>query len=194
MDNSKQSESAKQDAEKMDDDKQKTSSKTSSDMTKENVSACSEPSSSHSENPEVMQCACHRPKSAKSTASSSSSTSMGSKESWSIVTLAHSKAERGEVQYSEQTKKQIPIIKQLVEQQEKETAEKQARAATGEETSESNSGREPESEVSTSFAQAMDWIQSQIRRAHEEKEQKEREEYERKKERKAKKKDGNKGD
>lgn len=93
--------------------------------------------------------------------------SMGS--NWSFETLAQAKScERTPVPYSDLTKRQIELIKTLVEQQEKETEARLAREAAGvTETEGKDSGREPTSEMSTTFGQAMDLIHGQIRRAHE---------------------------
>ena len=176
MENSKEPPPTEDGTNKKEDEKPKSLPKTSSNATKEVLNSCNK-------NCAVVACAC-KDRSVSSSSSINSNSSISSQTNWSIETLAHSKyANQGNVPYSEQTKKQLDIIKQLVEQQEKETAAKQARTAAGVQTEATGeeSGREPETEVSTSFAQAMDWIQEEIRKAHEEREREEREEYERKK-------------
>ena len=138
--------------------------------------------------------------SVRSTKSTSSSSSISSKDNWSFEQLAKA-TDHEEVPYSEQTKKQIEVIKQLVEQQNRETAEKQAESAADDnhmihiETANEESVREPEKEVSTTFSQAMKQIREEIRKAHEERERQHREAHQRKKEehkRKAKKRDEHK--
>lgn len=121
--------------------------------------------------PGDVPCKCQSQSQMSNTLSSRSSLS-STTSAWSFEQLAHAKScERNPVPYSENTKRQIELIKTLVEEQEKETAARLAREAAGE-TEGKDSGREPESEVSTTFGQAMDWIHDQIRIAHEEKDRK----------------------
>lgn len=86
--------------------------------------------------------------------------------------------------YSEETKRQIPAIKALVEKQQAETEAKEKAAKEGKDggsNSLSVSAGEVGPQVSTTFAQDMAYIEEQIRQGREEMKRKEAERKEQKK-------------
>ena len=116
----------------------------------------------------------YRPDSS-STNSHTSLNSLNSNSSkWSFEAIASANIDANQkVTYSEATIKQAAIIKQLVEEQEKETAEllkcRQKMQLLSHESN-NDGGRvdnQIHKETSESFSQAMDWIEEQIRKAKE---------------------------
>ncbi|KAJ6225615.1 hypothetical protein RDWZM_004160 [Blomia tropicalis] len=116
----------------------------------------------------------YRPDSS-STNSHTSLNSLNSNSSkWSFEAIASANIDANQkVTYSEATIKQAAIIKQLVEEQEKETAEllkcRQKMQLLSHESN--NDGGHVDNQIhketSESFSQAMDWIEEQIRKAKE---------------------------
>lgn len=136
---------------------------------KKSVEPCKEVSviGPDDDDPPTIYCRCHSETQANKTTSPGQS-SLDSR--WSFEQVAQA-SYPGPVPYSEQTKRQLEDIQKLVQEQEKETAERVARKETdiGKETTK-EPGRELGVQISTTFGQAMEWIEEQIRKGHEEQE------------------------